>query len=59
MINGWLKSSQNCILMQDTVIEDGATVEYLITDKEVKVSAGKEIKGSDTYPMYIAKRHTI
>ena len=50
---------KNCVLMQDTVIEDGATVEYLITDKEVKVTAGKEVKGTDSYPMYVAKRHTV
>ncbi len=50
---------KNCILMQDTVIEDGAVVEYLITDKEVTVTEGKEVKGTDTYPMYIAKRHTV
>jgi len=50
---------KNCILMQDTVIEAGASVEYLITDKNVKVTAGKEVKGTDTYPMYIAKFHTV
>jgi glucose-1-phosphate adenylyltransferase len=50
---------KNCILMQDTVIEDGATVEYLITDKDVKISADKEVKGTDTYPMYIAKGHVV
>ena len=50
---------KNCILMQDTVIEDGANIEYLITDKNVKVSAAKELKGTDTYPMYIAKNHTV
>ena len=50
---------KNCILMQDTVIEDGASVEYLITDKNVKVSVAKEVKGTDTYPMYIAKNHTV
>ena len=50
---------KNCILMQDTVVEDGASVEYLITDKNVKVSAAKEVKGTDTYPMYIAKNHTV
>ena len=50
---------KNCILMQDTVIEESATVEYLITDKNVKITAGKEVKGTDTYPMYIAKFHTV
>ena len=50
---------KNCILMQDTVIEDGATVEYLIADKEVTVTAGKEVKGEASYPLYIAKNHTV
>jgi glucose-1-phosphate adenylyltransferase len=50
---------KNCILMQDTVIESGASVEYLITDKQVTVTAGKEMKGTDTFPFYIAKQHTV
>ncbi len=50
---------KNCILMQDTVVEEGANLEYLISDKNVKISAGKEMKGTDTYPMYIAKNHTV
>lgn len=50
---------KNCILMQDTVIEDGASVEYLITDKNVTISSGKEMKGTDTYPAYVAKGHKV
>lgn len=50
---------KNCILMQDTVIEAGANIEYLITDKSVTITAGKEMKGTDTFPFYIAKRHTV
>lgn len=50
---------KNCILMQDTVVEEGANVEYLISDKNVTISAGKEMKGTDTYPLYIAKNHTV
>lgn len=50
---------KNCILMQDTIIEAGADVEYLITDKNVTVTAGKELKGTDTFPVYIAKFHTV
>lgn len=50
---------KNCILMQDTVVEAGASIEYLITDKNVKISAGKEMKGTDTFPFYIAKNHTV
>ncbi|MDO5785813.1 MAG: glucose-1-phosphate adenylyltransferase subunit GlgD [Eubacteriales bacterium] len=50
---------KNCVLMQDTVVEAGANIEYLITDKEVVVSKGKEMKGTDTYPTYIVKGYKI
>lgn len=50
---------KNCILMQDTVIEAGANVEYLITDKNVTITAGKEMKGTDTFPVYIEKFKTV
>jgi len=50
---------KNCILMQDTVVEAGASVEYLITDKNVTISAGKELKGTDTFPVYIEKYKTV
>lgn len=50
---------KNCILMQGTEIQAGADVEYLITDKNVTVSSGKEIKGSDTFPVYIGKFRVV
>ena len=50
---------KNCILMQDSVVEAGANIEYLITDKNVTITAGKEMKGTDTFPVYIAKYHTV
>ncbi|MCI8853560.1 MAG: glucose-1-phosphate adenylyltransferase subunit GlgD [Lachnospiraceae bacterium] len=50
---------KNCILMQDTVIEADAKVEYLITDKRVTISEGKEMKGTDSFPFYIAKGHKV
>lgn len=49
---------RNCVLMQGTVVEAGADIEYIITDKNVTIS-GKELKGSDTYPVYIAKGKTV
>ena len=45
--------------MQDTVVEEGATVEYLISDKNVTITAGKEVTGTDTFPVYIAKRESV
>ena len=50
---------KNCILMQDTVVDSGANIEYLISDKNVTISAGKEMKGTDSFPVYIAKSHTV
>ena len=49
----------NCILMQDTVVEADAKLEYIIADKEVSVTAGKELKGTDTYPVYIVKHGKV
>lgn len=50
---------KNCILMQDTEIGDNVNIEYLITDKNVKISADNEMKGTDTFPVYIAKNRTV
>lgn len=50
---------KNCVLMQDTVVEAGADVEYIITDKNVTISADKSIKGTDTFPVYVAKYQTV
>ena len=50
---------KNCVLMQDTVVEAGANVEYTITDKNVVISAGKELKGNDSFPVYIPKFHKV
>ena len=50
---------KNCVLMQDTVVESGANVEYTITDKDVVVTAGKELKGNDSFPVYIPKFHKV
>ena len=45
--------------MQDTVISENATAEYLITDKNVTVTANQEVKGTSSYPVYIAKRKIV
>ena len=49
----------NCILMQDTVVEEGAKLEYIIADKNVTITAGKELKGTDSYPVYIVKHGRV
>ena len=45
--------------MQDTVIEANASVEYVITDKNVKVSEGKSLTGNDSFQVYVAKNQTV
>ncbi|MBQ5810154.1 MAG: glucose-1-phosphate adenylyltransferase subunit GlgD, partial [Clostridia bacterium] len=46
---------ENCIIMQDGVIGDGAQLKYVATDKEVSVSPGRTLAGAETYPLIIAK----
>lgn len=50
---------KNCVLMQDTVVEAGASLEYVISDKDVTITEGKDIKGTDTFPVFIAKGRTV
>lgn len=50
---------RNCVLMQDTVVEEGADIEHIISDKNVKISAGKEIKGTDSFPVYVQKGQVV
>ncbi len=50
---------KNCVLMQDTVVEEGANIEYVITDKKVTITAGKEVKGIDSYQVFVAKNKVV
>lgn len=50
---------KNCVLMQDTMIEDNASVEYVITDKNVTISEGKSLTGNDTFQVYVAKGQVV
>ncbi|NLK70140.1 MAG: glucose-1-phosphate adenylyltransferase subunit GlgD [Clostridiales bacterium] len=50
---------KNCILMQNTIVEDDCNLNYVITDKNVQVGKGRVITGSETYPLFIGKNATI
>ncbi len=50
---------KNAILMQDTIVEPGVNAEYVITDKKVTISEGKELKGTDSFPVFVAKRQVV
>ena len=50
---------KNCVLMQDTVVETDCGVEYVVTDKNVHITAGKKLTGTDTFPVFVAKNHSV
>ncbi len=50
---------KNCVLMQDTVVETGASVKYVITYKNVTVTEYKELKGNDSFPVYVSKHQKV
>ena len=50
---------KNCILMQDTEVSENADMEYVITDKNVRIGGGKRLKGNDSFPVYVAKNRTV
>ena len=50
---------KNCVLMQDTVVEDNTSVEYVITDKDVTITEGKSLTGNDSFQVFVAKGQTV
>lgn len=50
---------KNCVLMQDTVVEDNASVEYVITDKDVTITEGKSLTGNDSFQVFVAKGQIV
>ncbi len=50
---------KNCVLMQDTIVEPGAELAYVVTDKNVHVTAGKKLAGTESFPVYVQKNHTV
>lgn len=50
---------KNCVLMQDTVVGEDVQLEYVISDKNVKITSGKELKGTDTFPVFVGKGQTV
>ncbi len=50
---------KNCILLQDTVVEEGAVMEYVITDKNVRITKNKSLTGNDSFQVYVAKGQSV
>ncbi len=50
---------KNCVLMQDTVVEKGACLDHIITDKNAVITEGSEVKGTESFPVYISKSQVV
>ncbi len=50
---------KNSILMQSSVIEEDALLEYVVFDKEVRITAGKKLVGQENYPLPVSKGTVI
>lgn len=46
---------KNCILMQDTFVGKNAELEYVICDKDVTISAGRILMGTERHQVIVAK----
>jgi len=50
---------KNSIIMQSTIIEKNASLDYVITDKNVKITDGLILTGAESYPAVIAKDSVV
>ena len=50
---------KNSIIMQDTTIMGNTELNYVITDKEVTVTSGKELRGNESFPIFVPAYKTI
>ena len=50
---------KNCILQDDTVVDKGALLEYIIADRAVTISENRKMMGYATYPIYIEQFRVI
>lgn len=49
----------NCIIMQDCVIEEDTTLNYVICDKDSVITKGRMLCGIDSYPVCISKKSIV
>jgi len=50
---------KNCILQDGTVVEKNATLDCIITDRQVIISENRSMVGYKTYPIYIERAKVI
>ena len=52
-------SVENCVVMNDTVIHEGAELKYVILDKDVTVRAGTKVIGTPNTPVVIKRGEIV
>jgi glucose-1-phosphate adenylyltransferase len=50
---------KNCVIMQDSQIEDGVWLENCILDKQAVIKQGGKLIGPSSYPIVISKDMSI
>ena len=50
---------KNCVLMQGTTVEPGVTLDYIVTDKNVTITADKHLRGNESFPVYVEKNTVV
>ena len=50
---------KNCVIMQGSVVGEGACLENVIVDKWVSIANGAQLKGLDASPVVIRKGVTV
>lgn len=50
---------ENCIVMQDTVIDANVSLKYATIDKRVHIDDGKHLCGTEIYPIYVRKEAKV
>lgn len=49
----------NCVIMQDTTIEENCSLNYVISDKDVLIKEDRTLMGFMSYPIYISKASMV
>lgn len=50
---------KNSIIMQDSIIGLNSTIEYVILDKEARITENKHLRGESSWPLIVGKRATV
>ena len=50
---------ENCVIMQDSVIESRCRLSYVVVDKDVIIREERSLMGFQSYPVYISKGSVV